>query len=282
MDFHDKKVLVTGGSRGIGRAISLAFACRGARVAMLYRTNEKAAAEALALLNALPAAAGSDNSGGKDKNNKGGKKGQHGQQEQNERHLALQGDIANPTSVEQAVAQVVRHFGGLDILVNNAGIGIYHPLPTTTYSDWQAAWRDTLAANLVGPANACFCAAHHMMKNGGGRIINITSRGAFRGEPIKPAYGASKAGLNSLSQSLAVALAPHKIFVGAVAPGFVNTELTADRLAGAEGDAIRAQSPFNRVAEPHEVAHAVLFLASEGAEFSTGTIIDVNGASHLR
>ena len=88
--------------------------------------------------------------------------------------------------------------------------------------------------------------------------------------------------VNSLSQSLAVALAPHNIFVGAVAPGFVNTELTADRLNSAEGEEIRAQSPFNRVAEPEEVAHAVLFLASDGAEFSTGTIIDVNGASHLR
>ena len=120
------------------------------------------------------------------------------------------------------------------------------------------------------------------LAGGGGRIVNITSRGAYRGEPIKPAYGASKAGLTSLSQSLAVALAPHKIFVGAVAPGFVNTELTADRLASAEGAEIKAQSGFNRVAEPKEVAHAVLFLASEGAEFSTGTVIDVNGASYLR
>ena len=112
--------------------------------------------------------------------------------------------------------------------------------------------------------------------------MNITSRGASRGEPTKAAYVASKAGLNSLSQSLAVALGPHKIFVGAVAPGFVNTELTADRLNGPEGPEIKAQSPFNRVAQPEEVAHAVLFLASEGAEFSTGTIIDVNGASYLR
>ena len=158
--------------------------------------------------------------------------------------------------------------GGLDIVVNNAGIGIYHPIATTSYEDWQRAWQDTLAANLTGPANVCFCAAQKMIAGGGGRIVNITSRGAYRGEPIKPAYGASKAGLTSLSQSLAVALAPHKIFVGAVAPGFVNTELTADRLASAEGAEIKAQSPFNRVAEPKEVAHAVLFLASSGAEFS--------------
>jgi len=170
----------------------------------------------------------------------------------------------------------------LDIVVNNAGIGIYHPLPTTNYKDWQQAWKQTIDANLIGPANICFCAAKHMIDQGGGRIVNITSRGAFRGEPTKAAYGASKAGLNSLSQSLAVALGGYKIFVGAVAPGFVNTELTADRLNGPEGEQIKAQSPFNRVAEPEEVAHAVLFLASEGAEFSTGTIIDVNGASYLR
>ena len=121
-----------------------------------------------------------------------------------------------------------------------------------------------------------------MIAGEGGRIVNISSRGAFRGEPIKPAYGASKAAINSLTQSLAIALAEHRIFVGAVAPGFVNTDLTSARLASSEGDEIRAQSPFNRVAEPEEVAYAVLFLASEGAEFSTGTIIDVNGASHMR
>lgn len=250
MDFTEKTVLVTGGSRGIGRAIALAFAGRGARVAILFRSDRASAAEALAEL-------GSD-------------------------HIAIQADVADPAQVEKAVDEAIAEFGRLDIVVNNAGIGIYHPLPATDYADWQQAWRQTIDANLIGPANVCFCAAKHMMEQGGGRIVNITSRGAFRGEPTKPAYGASKAGLNSLSQSLAVALAEYKIFVGAVAPGFVNTELTADRLSGPEGDEIRAQSPFNRVAEPEEVAHAVLFLASEGAEFSTGTIIDVNGASYLR
>ena len=152
----------------------------------------------------------------------------------------------------------------------------------TGYEDWQLAWQQTINANLLGPANICFCAASYMKDHGGGRIINISSRGAFRGEPTKPAYGASKAGLNSLTQSLAVALAPYKIYVGAVAPGFVDTELAASRLNSPEGEEIRAQSPFNRVASPEEVAHAVFFLASEGAEFSTGTIIDVNGASYLR
>lgn len=251
MDFTDKRILVTGGSRGIGLAISRAFAERGARIAIVYRSNEGAAEAALGQL------AG-------------------------EGHSLHRADIADPEQVRLLVDEVAESLGGLDVVVNNAGIGLYHPIDTTSYQDWQNAWQRTLAANLIGPANVCFCAAQHMIAGGGGRIINITSRGAYRGEPIKPAYGASKAGLTSLSQSLAVALAPHSIFVGAVAPGFVNTELTAERLASSEGAEIRAQSPFNRVAEPDEVAHAVLFLASKGAEFSTGTVIDVNGASYLR
>ena len=244
-------MLITGGSRGIGRAIAIAFASKGARVAIGYRSNQQAAESTLGELNG---------SG----------------------HIALQADLATASEAERTITAAIDEFGKLDIVVNNAGIGIYHPLETTSFEDWQAAWQQTIDTNLLGPANICFCAARHMIENGGGRIVNITSRGAFRGEPTKPAYGASKAALNSLTQSLAVALAPHKIFVGAVAPGFVNTDLTADRLNSPEGEEIRAQSPFNRVAEPAEVAHAVLFLASTGAEFSTGTIIDVNGASYLR
>jgi NAD(P)-dependent dehydrogenase (short-subunit alcohol dehydrogenase family) len=121
-----------------------------------------------------------------------------------------------------------------------------------------------------------------MMRRGGGRIVNISSRGAFRGEPTAPAYGASKAAMNSMGQSLAKALAPHNIFIGTVAPGFVETDMAARVLDTPAGDEIRNQSPLKRVAKPDEVAYAALFLASEGAEFSTGTIIDVNGASYLR
>lgn len=251
MKFTNKKVLVTGGSRGIGLAISKAFAARGARVAIVYRSNEEAAMKALAALDG-------------------------------EGHSLHCADLADAEQVRLAVEEALESLGGIDIVVNNAGIGIYHPIESTTYADWQDAWQRTLATNLIGPANVCFCVAQHMIASGGGRIVNITSRGAYRGEPIKPAYGASKAGLTSLSQSLAIALAPHQIFVGAVAPGFVNTELTKARLESSEGAEIKSQSPFNRVAEPEEVAHAVLFLASEGAEFSTGAVIDVNGASYMR
>lgn len=251
MRFDQRRVLISGGTRGVGRALARGFAERGARVCLLYRSNEVAAEECLSLL------AGQG-------------------------HVLRRCDVADPAQVADAVAFAQAELGGIDILINNAGIGIYHSLHSSSYAQWQQAWQDTLATNLFGAANLSFCVGQVMRQQGGGRVVNISSRGAFRGEPIKPAYGASKAALNSLTQSLAVALAADNIFVAAVAPGFINTELTADRLAGEEGDEIRRQSPLGRVAEPEEVAYAAMFLASSGAEFATGTIIDVNGASYLR
>ncbi len=251
MDFSGKYVLVTGGSRGIGRAIVKGFAQRGACVAIHYNSNLAAADETLA---SIPGTG----------------------------HIIVQADIAQPHAVEQLIDTVSQQFGALDIVVNNAGIFIHHPLQDISFAEWQRAWQQTLAVNLTGPANVCYCAAHYMIKNKGGRIINISSRGAFRGEPDAPAYGASKAGLNALSQSLAKQLAKHNIFVGVVAPGFVETDMGAEFLEGPDGDAIRNQSPLGRVARPEEVAQAALFLAAEGSEFMTGAIIDVNGASYLR
>ena len=151
---------------------------------------------------------------------------------------------------------------------------------TTNY--WKDTWKRTLGLNLLGPANLSFLAAEFMTENGGGKIINISSRGAFRGEPSAPAYAASKAGLNALTQSMARALAPYNVQCYAVAPGFVETDMTEEILNGPRGKEIRAQSPMNRVARPDEVANAVVLLAAPGNEFMTGTIIDVNGASYLR
>jgi 3-oxoacyl-[acyl-carrier protein] reductase len=251
MNFTDKRVLVTGGSRGIGRAVARAFADRGARVAINYLNNHDAARDTVNSLSGGP-------------------------------HHAIQADVTDSSSVERMVSEAIDALGGLDIVVNNAGIWIDHPIEEVDYGTWQDAWHRVLAANLVGPANVCYQAARHMMAHDGGRIVNVSSRGAFRGEPDGPAYGASKAGLNSLSQSLAKKLAPRGIFVGAVAPGFVDTDLASRVLDGPTGDEIRAQSPLGRVATPEEVAFAVLFLSADGSEFSTGTIIDVNGASYLR
>jgi 3-oxoacyl-[acyl-carrier protein] reductase len=171
--------------------------------------------------------------------------------------------------------------GGLDVLVNNAGVFTPHPITDVSYRQWQRQWQATLGINLVGAANVTWCAVQHM-KGRGGRIINVSSRGAFRGEPHSPAYGASKAGLNALSQSLARSLAPHGIAVTAVAPGFVATDMTNEHLKPPRGDEIRAQSPFGRVAEPEEIAAAVFYLASDQAEWASGAVLDLNGASYLR
>lgn len=251
MDFTGKTALITGASRGIGRAIARQFAERGARVAVHYNSNQ-AAAEATR-----------DSLAG-------------------DGHIIVQANLNDPDSVKSMVEQAANGLGRLDILVNNAGIYEEHPMFDVSYDAWQDAWKRTLETNLIGAANAIYCAAHIMKAQGGGRIVNVSSRGAFRGEPVANAYGASKAGMNSMGQSMAKYLAPHNIFVGTVAPGFVETDMVTELLAGEAGDAIRAQSPLNRVASPDDVAYAVLFLASTGSEFSTGTIIDVNGASYLR
>ncbi|MEM8909781.1 MAG: SDR family oxidoreductase [Bacteroidota bacterium] len=251
MDFTNQCVLITGGSRGIGKATAFAFAQAGARVAINYLQNEQAAQTTIESLPGGP-------------------------------HLAIQANVEEPEEVRQLINEVVTEFGRLDVVVNNAGIFQAHPIDKITYSEWQAAWANTIGVNLLGPANICYCAAQYMIIQGHGRIVNVSSRGAFRGEPDQPAYGASKAGLNALSQSLAQALAPHRIFVGVVAPGFVQTDMAKDILASPAGESIRQQSPLGRVAYPEEVAKAILFLASPGTDFMTGTIIDVNGASYLR
>lgn len=156
------------------------------------------------------------------------------------------------------------------------------PVPEVDFLGWQDVWSRTIATNLIGPANLSFLAARLMMERGGGRVVNVSSRGAFRGEPETPAYGASKAGLNAMSQSLAQALAPHGVFFYVVAPGFVETDMADSLLRGPEGEGIRSQSPLGRVATPEEVARTVAFLATEAPDFMTGAIVDVNGASYLR
>jgi 3-oxoacyl-[acyl-carrier protein] reductase len=243
------RVLVTGASRGIGRAVAAAFAEGGARVAIHHRESPDLAEELRAGLPGGP-------------------------------HVVVAADLASPIEVRSMVDTAAAALGGLDVLVNNAGIYTPHPILSTSYEDWQLQWRRTLDVNLVGAANATWCAVRHM--GPGGRIVNVSSRGAFRGEPNQPAYGASKAGLNALGQSLAVALAPHGIAVATVAPGFVETDMTNEHLKPPRGDAIRAQSPFDRVARPEEIAAAVVWLASPAAEWASGAILDLNGASYLR
>ncbi len=246
-----RAVLVTGASRGIGRAIAQAFAGRGDRVAVHYHSS---AGQAAGVIAGLPGRG----------------------------HLLVRADLADAPAVRQMVDQACAALGGLDVLVNNAGVFTAHPVTDVSYEQWQAAWQQTLAVNLTGAANVTWCAVQHMIPGGGGRIINVSSRGAFRGEPGQPAYGASKAGLNAFGQSLAVALAPYRIAVATVAPGFVDTDMAAGHLAGPAGAEVRGQSPFGRVARTEEVAAAVLYLAAAGSEWASGAILDLNGASYLR
>jgi 3-oxoacyl-[acyl-carrier protein] reductase len=252
MNGEGRAVLVTGGSRGIGAAVARAFAAGGDRVAVHHGRNAALAEEVAA---ALPGSG----------------------------HLVVGADLRDPEAVRAMVDAAAEGLGGIDVLVNNAGIFEPHPIAETTYEEWQAGWRDTLGVNLVGAANVTWCAVQHMLRGGrGGRIVNVSSRGAFRGESGQPAYGASKAGLIAMGQSLAKALAPHGISVLSVAPGFVETDMAAGELAGPRGAERRAESPFGRVARPEEIAAAVLFLASPEAEFASGAVLDVNGASYLR
>jgi len=250
-DFSGKVVMVTGASRGIGREIVRQFAACGARIVLHFHKNRDAAEQTRAGL--------SGNS-----------------------HLVVQADLCDTDAVGDMVEKAAKAMGKIDVLVNNAGVHEFHPVATTSFEDWRQSWEKTISTNLMGPAHLSYHVARCMMKSGAGKIINITSRGAFRGEPDAPAYGASKAGLNAFSQSMAQALAPHNVFMYAVAPGFVETDMAASVLSGPTGDAIRSQSPLNRVAHPAEVARVVLFLAAEGTDYLTGGIIDVNGASYLR
>lgn len=252
MEFKGKVVLVTGASRGIGCAIAESFAERGASIGVHYNVNSAAAERTLDRLPGGP-------------------------------HAPFGRDISNPENCRSLIEDVIARFEKVDVLVNNAGI--YEPhgsLADIDYQTWRTNWDRNIGINLLGPANLTFWAAKQMISQGGGRIVNVSSRGAFRGEPDTPAYGASKAGLNALSQSLAQALAQHNIYVTVVAPGYVETDMTVKALSGSKGDEIRGQSPLGRAATPEEIARVVVFLASEGSEYLTGAIVDANGASYLR
>ncbi len=248
--------LVTGASRGIGRAIAVALSARGDRVAVHYGSDRDAAEHTLTLL--------------------------HG-----DGHLVVGGDLSDPAVAQRTVDDVLAAFGRIDVLVNNAAIApspeTSHPIDTVDYADWNRTWERMLDVDLRAPANTTFLVARSMIDRGlPGAIVNVGSRGAFRGEPEFPAYGAAKAGLHAMGQSLAVALAPHGIAVTSVAPGFVGTDRQQQKLDGPAGDGIRDQSPFGRVATPEEVADAVVYLSSPGSQWASGAILDLNGASHLR
>jgi 3-oxoacyl-[acyl-carrier protein] reductase len=244
-----RAVLVTGASRGIGRAVARAFAAHGDRVAVHYH---ESAAPAERLVAELPGRG----------------------------HVAVQADLADAEAVRHMVEAAAGALGGIDVLVNNAAVFFDHPILETGYAEWQSVWRRELDVNLIGAANVTWCAVRHM--GAGGRIVNLSSRTAFSGETDSPADAASKAGLTAFGQSLATALAPSGIAVAAVAPGFVETDMTRECLKGPGGDAVKARSPFGRVAQPEDVAAAVVYLASPEAEWASGAVLELDGGSHLR
>ena len=203
-------VLVTGASRGIGRATARKLAARGWRVALHYHRNAAAAQATLASL---------DGTG----------------------HTLFQADVAKPKACLKLIAAVLKKYGRLDALVNNAGLYEDHDPLKVGFAEWEKTWQRTIATNLTGPAHLACLATRSMRRRGTGRIINISSRGAFRGEPTAPAYGAAKAGLNSFGQSLAKALAPEKIYVFTIAPGWVATDMALPSLGGPNRAEILAQ-----------------------------------------
>jgi 3-oxoacyl-[acyl-carrier protein] reductase len=247
MDFKDKVVLVTGGSRGIGRACSVAFAKRGATVVLSYAGNEAAATETVKLVT---------EAGGKGK--------------------AIRFDVANPEECTKAIDETVKELGRLDVLVNNAGITIDGLI--MRYSD--ADYCKTLDTNLKGAFNLIRAVSRPMMKQRAGCIINMTSIVGEMGNAGQSAYAASKAGLIGLTKAMAKELAPRNIRVNAVSPGFIETDMTQHIPEEAKKMMLQV-TPLQRLGRAEEVAAATVFLASSDASYITGEVLKVNGGMYM-
>jgi NAD(P)-dependent dehydrogenase (short-subunit alcohol dehydrogenase family) len=251
MRLDGQNILITGGSRGIGRACAELMAVEGGRIGIHFNENKAAAVKTLAALSG-------------------------------DGHAIFSANLRDAKAVSDMMADAISTLGHIDVVINSAGVYTEHPIETTSEEEWMEQWRNILDINVLGMAQVCYLTGRHMMERKKGRIINIGSRGAFRGEAESPAYGASKAAVHALSQSLAKKLGNYGVSVVAVAPGFVQTDMTEAILETERGAALRAESPFGRVAQPEEVAHAVAFLADPQSEFLSGGVIDINGASYLR
>ncbi|ARA94070.1 beta-ketoacyl-ACP reductase [Rhodothermaceae bacterium RA] len=243
LDFTDRTVLVTGGTRGIGRAIVDAFAGAGARVAFTYRS---ATAEAEALRADLEA--------------------------RGAEVLAFQSDAASTASAQEVVDAVLAAWGRLDVLVNNAGITRDGLMLRLTEEDWDAV----INTNLKSVFNFARAAYRPMMKQRSGAIVNISSVVGVMGNPGQTNYAASKAGIIGFSKSLAKELGRRGVTVNVVAPGYVATDMTAE-LSEQAREAMLGAVPLGRPARPEDVAHAVLFLASPAAAYITGHVLHVDG-----
>ena len=246
--FSSKTALVTGGSRGIGRACCLRLALAGANVAVNYCSNEAAALETVRLVKEA---------------------GGHA--------LSVRADVSSSDDVDRMIAQVTAGLGPVDLLVNNAGVFDYVPHHETT----QAIWRRTLDVNLTGAFLVTWAVKDGMIARRYGRIVNMSSISALDPRPMSIAYAASKAGLAGLTKSTAAALAAHNIRVNAVAPGLIETEIL-DGVEPATLERIIEATPMKRIGTPEEVAALVFFLLSDESSFTTGQTIVSSGGRVMR
>jgi 3-oxoacyl-[acyl-carrier protein] reductase len=242
-DFADRTVLVTGGSRGIGRACCARMARAGARVAINYRSRQQDAVETARLVEEAGAKA-----------------------------MIVQADVAQERLVESMVRQVNDQFGPIDMLVNNAGIYEHLAHEATTVEHW----RRTLEVNLTGPYLVTWAVKAQMIERKFGRIVNVSSIAALRARPYAIAYAASKAGLIGFTKSVAEALAPFNIRVNAVAPGLIDTEILSD-VEQATLDRLVDLTPMNRIGQADEIADVVHFLLSDASRFMTGQTLVASG-----
>ena len=239
--------MVTGGSRGIGKAIVWALAKEGAKVAFVYRSNTEAAEQLVSDLSL----------------------------DQREA-WAIQGDVRNKTEADAIVNQVLEKWEKLDILVNNAGVIRDTLLALMSAEQWQ----EVIDTNLNGTFNFCQAVTRPMMSARYGRIINLSSVAAKVGNPGQANYAASKGGVEGFTRCLATELARRGVTVNAVAPGFIETDMT-EAVRNAAGDQIKKRIPVRRLGQPEDISHAVLFLADERASYITGQILTVDGGLTL-
>jgi 3-oxoacyl-[acyl-carrier protein] reductase len=247
MRLKDQTALVTGGSRGIGRGIVKAFAAEGAKVAFVYRGSQAAADSLVAEV----AQAGGT-------------------------VLALQGDVTSAEDAQKCAERVEKDWGKIDILVNNAGI-IRDDLFVRMEPE---AWQQVLQTNLGGTYNFCRAVAYTMMKQRRGRIINISSVAAEHTNPGQTNYAASKGAINAFTRALAVELASRNVTVNAIAPGFIETDMS-EAVRNKAGDIIKKMIPMKRLGQPQDIAQVAVFLASTDAGYMTGQVLTVDGGLSL-